>query len=561
MRRQRVQREQQDIHVGLYVRISSDAEGLELGVKRQEEDLRRHVEKLDPTAVILFRDNDRGASSLSKKPRPDYDRMLADARAGRITHIAAYTSSRLTRRMRENEDLIDLAADYGIRFTYINSPSFDLNTADGRQIARTLAANDAAEAERMGERVRRAKDDMRVKGKWLGSSRPFGYERGGMVVREAEAKLIKDAISRACAGQSLKSLAAEWQRVLGPPAFWNIRQVEELLTRDPHSVTADERALIEEAARMLDEDEDATLRTVTHVWIDRRVPRPGAVWRGGAVRKVLLNPRNAGLVVDSHTGNVIGKARWPAIVDEDEWRAACAVLTDPKRRTNPGRYTRRWVGASFYRCGVDGCGRLLHSATQTRKGKPTTPVYRCGEGHLSIPAELVDEKVVEYVTELLATLGAELISKAPGVDVAGLRRRRDGLRARRMEGARAYGKGQLDLDEWLEARGLIDEELSEVEGELATIASGSALTGIADAEDPVAAFAATADDIDRRRTIIGELVTVTILPYQAVASLPLLPVPGVSGKLARVDQRVVVEKAPPGQRIAPSGGRWASKAA
>lgn len=550
-----------EVHVGLYVRISNDSEGLELGVKRQEEDLRNHVQRMNPTSVTLYRDNDRGASSLSKTPRPDYDRMLADARAGRLTHIAAYTSSRLTRRMRQNEDLIDLAGDYGTRFTYINSPTFDLNTADGRQIARTLAAADAAEAERTGERLKRAKDDMRLKGKWLGSSRPHGYERGGMVVREDEAALIKDGIGRATAGQSLKSLAAEWQRIM-PPRFWNIRQVEELLKLDPSSATPEELFLLNDGKRILDEDEDNTLRDVMRSWVDRRLARPGAVWRGPGIKKILLNPRNAGLVVDPHTGTVVGKARWPAIVTEDEWLAARAVLTDPKRQSNPGRYTRRWVGSSFYRCGVDGCGGLMYSATQ-RRGKgstlPKVPVYRCYKaGHLCIQAAVVDEKVIEYVTDLLATDGASLIAKAPGVDVEGLRRQREGLRRRRMKLARAYSQGRFDLDEWAEARDGIDAQLSEVEAELATIASGSALAGVADAEDPVAAFEATADDIDRRRTLIGEMVTVTILPYKAVAASPVRP--GVDAKLARANLRVVIEKAPPGQRIGPTSGRWKTAA-
>ena len=77
----------------------------------------------------VYTDNDIGASTRSRKPRPDYQRMLADARAGRFEVILAYASSRLTRRPREHEDLIELAERHGVAYRYVRSPSVDLNTA------------------------------------------------------------------------------------------------------------------------------------------------------------------------------------------------------------------------------------------------------------------------------------------------------------------------------------------------------------------------------------------------------------------------------------------------
>jgi len=160
---------------GIYLRISDDREGRELGVERQEEDCRRLAKQLGVKIVDIYCDNDVSASTRSKKPRPDYQRLLTDTRTGRIKVVLSYTTSRLTRRMREHEDLIDLALDYGARFHYVSSPSFDLNTSAGREVARHLAARDAAEAEDIQERVLRAKLQAAMKGEYNGGPRAYGY--------------------------------------------------------------------------------------------------------------------------------------------------------------------------------------------------------------------------------------------------------------------------------------------------------------------------------------------------------------------------------------------------
>lgn len=50
--------------------------------------------------------------------------MLRDPEMGRIKVIIAYTSARITRRPRENEDLIDLREQHGGVFRYVASKPF-----------------------------------------------------------------------------------------------------------------------------------------------------------------------------------------------------------------------------------------------------------------------------------------------------------------------------------------------------------------------------------------------------------------------------------------------------
>src|SRR5690606_19922833 len=89
------------------------------------------------------------------------------------------------------------------------SPSIDLSTAQGRMVARQLAALDAAEAEIMSERIRAAKRHSAAAGRWLGGPRPYGYMPGGMVIKDDEAAVVARVTDQLLMGASLRSLVAE----------------------------------------------------------------------------------------------------------------------------------------------------------------------------------------------------------------------------------------------------------------------------------------------------------------------------------------------------------------
>ncbi len=96
-------------NAAIYCRISRDAEGEAIGVGNQEATCRALAEAAGLEVVNVYIDNDRGASSLSKKSRPDYEAMVKAATEGAFDTIIAYSMSRVTRRPMEWEILIDLA--------------------------------------------------------------------------------------------------------------------------------------------------------------------------------------------------------------------------------------------------------------------------------------------------------------------------------------------------------------------------------------------------------------------------------------------------------------------
>lgn len=316
-----------------YRRISQDREGRELGVDRQDEDLDALGERLGIEWVADYVDNDTGASTRSRKSRPRYEQMLRDARAGMFEVIGAYTSGRITRRPREHEDLIELAELHGIRFEYVKSPSFDLNTSAGRRVARILAANDAGEAEDIAERVQRAHRQRAERGEIHGGQTPYGYTQvwtGGKLVTYAinpeQADIIREAYRRILAGETLGGIAADWER--------------------------------------------------------RRVPTTrGARWTRRTIQSMVIGPSIAGY--REHNGDLFD-AKWQPLVDRDDWarvREIVGVYASDRQGTHKPRTgntnARKYAlsGLLFHEPpnGERGCGRVMYGSSNRNGYECTTP--------------------------------------------------------------------------------------------------------------------------------------------------------------------------------------------
>lgn len=275
---------------GIYARISRDEEGEGLGVERQRADCAALIEQHGWTLVDAYVDNDVSASTASRKPRPQYERLLADAAAGRIDTIVAYSNSRLTRRPREWIDLIDLANGGSVDIHTVVSGSHDLSTADGRFTAMILAHADAVEAERTSERLKRQKADRAARGLAQGGRyRVFGYTRQFEPIGE-EAEIVREIFTRRASGQSATSIG-----------------------------------------------KDLAARGLTTA--------AGKPWTQSSVGKLISRPGYAGL--REFKGEILGPTSYPALVEEYLWRAANGEAAKASAGTN----ARRWVLSGLAVCG------------------------------------------------------------------------------------------------------------------------------------------------------------------------------------------------------------------
>ena len=92
--------------IALYARISQDNAGESENVHIQLREGEEYVEDNDGTVSLRFKDNDVSASKFSKKPRPDYERLLAAIERGQVEVIVVTEMTRLYRRLEELLDLV-----------------------------------------------------------------------------------------------------------------------------------------------------------------------------------------------------------------------------------------------------------------------------------------------------------------------------------------------------------------------------------------------------------------------------------------------------------------------
>lgn len=429
----------------IYCRISRDREGAGLGVATQQADCRELAESLGYSIVTVHTDND--LSAYSGKRRPGYQALLDEIRAGKTDAVIAWHTDRLHRSPVELEDYVAACEAHNVKTQTVKAGHIDLSSASGLMVARMLGATARYEVDHGIERQRRAKQRSAEAGKWKGGRRPYGYEADGVTVRPEEAKAIAEATTALLSGASIHGLVREW---------------------------------------------NAAGRRTTSC----------NKWATNSLRTTMLRVRNAGLM--EHRGEIIGKAGWPAIVPEAQWRALVDMLNNPARRSNVANTARRWIGSGLYRCE---CGStLICSSTNGAPG------YRCRGGcrRLSRRQADVDELVTAVVVERLRRPDiADLLRSDDDNQVSALEAEAVALRSRLDSLAAMFAQGAVDAQQLTEGSREINRRLDEVRELTSAAYSGTALAGVADAEDPGAAWRDAS--LDRRRAVLDALATITLL--------------------------------------------------
>lgn len=331
----------------IYLRISQDRTGERLGVTRQREDCLALCERKGWAAGEVYEDDDR--SAYSGKPRPAYQRMLADLGEGTVTAVVAWHPDRLHRSPRELEDFIGLVEGTRSEVATVQAGELDLSTASGRMTARVVGAVARHESEHKAERLRRKHQEMAMAGvNGGGGTRPFGFAADRVSLEPSEAALVREAASRVLAGEAVGAVVRDW-----------------------------------------------CLRGVATV--------TGGPWRTTTLRRMLLSPRIAGK--RELRGAVVGDAVWSAIISEADHLRLTRLLSDPARRKG-GRPREYLLTGGLARCGL--CGYRL-SARPKGDGRRcyvcanSPDVGLAGCGKIRQLADPLEELVRDAVLLRLAT--------------------------------------------------------------------------------------------------------------------------------------------------------------
>jgi site-specific DNA recombinase len=91
-------------------------------------------------------------------------------------------------------------------------------------------------------------------------------------------------------------------------------------------------------------------------WCARGIPSPhGKQWSAHSLRVLLANPRLAGWL--TYHGEIVGRAPWPAILDDTTSAELRLKLADPSRTRDFTARAPTYLLTGFLRCGKCG-GRM-----------------------------------------------------------------------------------------------------------------------------------------------------------------------------------------------------------
>ncbi|OBG79123.1 hypothetical protein A5701_14485 [Mycobacterium sp. E3305] len=355
------------------------------GVARQEQDCRDLAKRGHLTVSKVYSDND--ISAYNGVVRPGFEAMLDAIKRGQHDVLLCWHTDRLYRSIKDMERVIEVCEAAGVPVRTVNGGDLDLGHATGKAVARILGSVSRMESEHKAERQRRANLQRAQAGAWWSSHRCFGYTEAGEVC-QPEASMIQQAAAEVLAGASLRAIARQW---------------------------------------------NASGVTSTR----------GAAWNASRVKRMLINPRYAGL--RTYHGKVTGAGVWQAILDADTHAGLVAVLRNPSRGAAVS-YERKYIGSHRYLCGI--CKAPLQHTQSMHSDGRTYHRYKCSaSAHLSRSQPELDAYVESVVLAYLsddAKLRKILARNKSAVDVNELRTRRAALAAKKDGLATLFADDVLD---------------------------------------------------------------------------------------------------------------------
>jgi DNA invertase Pin-like site-specific DNA recombinase len=132
---------------------------------------------------------DEGESAL-KQNRPEYQRLLEDARRRKIDTILVYKLDRFSRSLKELVNTMGTLKGYGVNFISYSEKDFDTTTATGQLMFHIVSAFAQFERDMISERTKLKLNHLKSRGIKLGrpqkaySERVFELRRQGLSLNQ-----------------------------------------------------------------------------------------------------------------------------------------------------------------------------------------------------------------------------------------------------------------------------------------------------------------------------------------------------------------------------------------
>ena len=347
--------------------------------------------------------------------RPQFQEMLKDMKDGKINYIVAYKLDRITRSVRDLEELISVLEQYNC-FLLCDRDDVNTSTANGRFFVRMLTVLSQLEIEIVSERTKFGLNGA-IKSGHIPGQRPFGYKSADdkkMIIDNATRPYVEKIFDMYLEGKSFQQIANYFEENnIYPKKKWN----------------------------------DTTIQKI----IDNKIYMGDYEQYKRIGKQENLEP----IVYMNVVEPIISRAKWEE----------CQRQKERNQRT----YTRDRIYTFFQRLKCPNCSRIMKC-----KGSGGTKrkymYYTCEHCHINFNENHVELLLKDFIYDLLEYDMAVkkfflpvLEDKSSNIDTSTIDKEIRELQKQRDRIKQAYIKGIVEIDDFKEDYKLIEDKIANLE--------------------------------------------------------------------------------------------------
>ena len=329
-----------EIICGIYLRVSTEdqaREGFSLG--EQKERLEAFC-KFHGYKIYDYYE-DAGISAKKGNKRPNFERLIKDAKSGKLNTILALKLDRISRSVYDWENIMNMCEENNINLICAND-DINTTTANGKMITRIMMSVSQNEIERTSERTKIGMAGAIKKGH-IPNKAPLGFTRDGK-------RLVPDPLTKNIA----KRIFELYHNGYSYFKIANIYNKEKVLNKTNWS--------------------DVTILQIIS----------NEIYKGDYVHgKITKTPKYYEDVVEP-------------IVSKELWEE-CQV----QKKRNSRSYKRSLSYVYLQKLKCPNCNRIMGGKATTKKSGKSYFYYQCHECKFHINEKVIDEHMEEFITEIL----------------------------------------------------------------------------------------------------------------------------------------------------------------
>ena len=230
------QQDAQKLRVAAYARVSTDSTDQANSFLAQMEHYNRVITSNERwTMVDVYAD--RGVTGTSAEKRPDFQRMLADCRQGKIDKILVKSISRFARNTKECLEIVRELKTIGVAVCF-EEQNIDTGRVTGELLTSVFAAIAQKESESISKNMRWSYQARMKNGTFLPGSMAYGYriENRKIVIDAEKAEVVQRIFREYLSGYGLLEITKRLNAA-GIPADegkqkWTINAVSYILSNE-----------------------------------------------------------------------------------------------------------------------------------------------------------------------------------------------------------------------------------------------------------------------------------------------------------------------------------------